>query len=935
MNSNIKFGSSEEEQHQSDQTECQVIVKMRHFFGKFKLRTVITTSLVFIVVLAIGITGFLALSNCQYAVEEISGELQASISDRIVQHLDSYLEIPHLVNALCQDDIRIGGIKVDDINSQIMYFKALSYRFPTVESICYGNDLDGNYTIISTVAGTGSVNGTDRFLGLSNKETGFSFEQFRIDEKGRVLEKTLTIPDYDPRTRPWYQAAVAGQGPTWTPIYMWLEGVVSIDAVVPVYSEERNLIGVLDTALTLEGIGDFLESLQISRNGQAFIIERSGNIIASSSMKEPFVQNDDELVRLSVHNTTDPVLERISHYLTHHISGTEEIRTREQIICDYSGERTYVEITPYQDKYGLDWLILVIIPEDDLMGKINENNRVTTLLIIISIIGTILVCILLAQWITGPVLSMNKSARALAKGDWTSWTDLDRDDELGELSHSFKNMAEQLQATFASLKASEERYISLFQSSADAILLFNGYDLVKINQAGEEMFGITETEASGKDVHHLFEDIGHTISEMIGSFMEYPEEGYQDRTISRVSKEKTVFLNIRANLVPADDRTLTLVHIRDITEQRQAIISFAEREALRDSFAHIEMILHLLPDPTFVIDKEGRVLFWNKALERMTGVSSEEIRGKGDMEYSKAFHEDKRPILIDFVLTPDMSYEGLYPYVDQSGDIIQTSLWARRSGEMKYLSVIAACLRDKNGDVFGAIESIRDITSHKMAEEGLLIANKKLNLLSSITRHDIINKVTISKGHLSLLQDTPLNKEQQYSLSAIEQSMDAIEHFIAFARTYQELGLRAPFWQDVGMLFTRAAREVDTRDIVVNNTISEISILADPLFEKVCYNLIENAVRHGIHITRIDITAEETEEGLRISVADDGKGIPDELKETIFQRGYGSNTGYGLFLAREILEISGITITERGKYQTSCRFDLDIPKGRYQRDDAE
>ncbi|MFH0966239.1 MAG: ATP-binding protein, partial [Methanobacteriota archaeon] len=117
--------------------------------------------------------------------------------------------------------------------------------------------------------------------------------------------------------------------------------------------------------------------------------------------------------------------------------------------------------------------------------------------------------------------------------------------------------------------------------------------------------------------------------------------------------------------------------------------------------------------------------------------------------------------------------------------------------------------------------------------------------------------------------------------------------------------------------------------IIININVQGISILIDPLFEKVCYNLVENAIRHGDHLTRIDITAHETCEGVRISVEDDGFGVPDDLKETIFERGFGKNTGFGLFLARDILSLSDITISERGQYGSSCRFDIDVPKGKF------
>ena len=159
--------------------------------------------------------------------------------------------------------------------------------------------------------------------------------------------------------------------------------------------------------------------------------------------------------------------------------------------------------------------------------------------------------------------------------------------------------------------------------------------------------------------------------------------------------------------------------------------------------------------------------------------------------------------------------------------------------------------------------------------------------------------------------------------------MAEIEHFVSFTKTYQELGLKVPVWKDVGEVCRKAAKDVDLGSVTVHNTIVGISILADPLLEKVCYNLIENAIRHGEGLTEISISAEEKPEGLIISVEDNGSGVPDENKEIIFERGFGKNTGYGLFLTREILSISDILITERGTFGASCRFEILVPKGKY------
>lgn len=878
-----------------------------------------------------GLTGLLAYLNSQYAVSELANQLQNEVSDRIDQHLDNYLESPHLINQLCLDSIMLGEINIHDNEGLERHFQKLSYRYKSFESIYYANELDGNYSIISTVGAPGIASGTDRFLGYSRKETNFSFEEYRIDREGQILEKTYSIPHYDPRTRPWYKAAVEAGGPAWTPIYMWLEGVVSQDAVVPVYSDQKCLLGVQGTSLTLTGIGDFLQNLQISKSGQAFIIEKTGRMVASSTIKEPFIKENGELVRLSALDCNNTVIQATTQYINQNLHDPGNIITKQQFNFVIDGERQFVQVTPYHDKYGLDWLIVVIIPESDFMENINANNQSTLLLIIGSIIGTIIICIYLARWITEPILSMNQSAKALARGDWSSWTELDRQDELGELSHSFKNMADQLHDSFSSLKSSKEQYLSLFQSSADAILLFDEFSLININRAGEEMFGLSRQETTGKDVRDLFGNVGSGIGDMIEYSSKEKNSGYVDQTITCTSDEIEKFINIRLTQVSADGKILNLVHIRDITDQRRACILFAEREALRESYSHIQMILQLLPDPTFVVDHNGYVLFWNQAMERMTRLKSEEMIGKGDSLYAEVFYQTRRPILIDLALNPEIAYENLYPYIERSGDILKTCTWVEMFGERRFLSAIAARLYNNNGHIMGAIESIRDITSLKMAEDALLIANKKLNLMSSITRHDIMNKVMISKAFLILLEEYEMNSEQVDYIEAIKRSMDAIEHFVAFTRAYQDLGLKSPTWQNVREVFNRAVMEVETRGVTIHIEIKEISIMVDPLFEKVCYNLVENAIRHGDHLTRIDITGQETDNGYRISVEDNGKGIPDDQKEIIFERGYGKNTGFGLFLVREVLSFSDITIYERGTYGVGCRFDIDVPRGKFHR----
>jgi signal transduction histidine kinase len=108
-----------------------------------------------------------------------------------------------------------------------------------------------------------------------------------------------------------------------------------------------------------------------------------------------------------------------------------------------------------------------------------------------------------------------------------------------------------------------------------------------------------------------------------------------------------------------------------------------------------------------------------------------------------------------------------------------------------------------------------------------------------------------------------------------------------------------------------------------------VEIFADPLLGKVFFNLVDNAARHGGSVSTVRVSAEEKADGYAIIFEDNGSGIADEDKEQIFERGFGKNTGMGLFLVREILAITGITIRETGKAGTGARFEIAVPRGAY------
>jgi len=226
----------------------------------------------------------------------------------------------------------------------------------------------------------------------------------------------------------------------------------------------------------------------------------------------------------------------------------------------------------------------------------------------------------------------------------------------------------------------------------------------------------------------------------------------------------------------------------------------------------------------------------------------------------------------------------------------------------------------------GTIICLFDITMHMMADDALRMANKKLNLLSSITRHDILNKISIIDSNIIFIQKRNPPKEIDTFLLKIGTTTRAIQTQIEFSRVYQDLGSTDSRWQKIDSVLPK---RMVPEGVQFQTTCGGVEVFADPMLQKVFFNLFDNSLRHGGHVRNLQITCSEEEGGLKILWDDDGVGIPEEEKERVFERGYGKNTGLGLFLVREILGITGITIRETGTPGKGAIFEITVPRGVY------
>jgi signal transduction histidine kinase len=211
----------------------------------------------------------------------------------------------------------------------------------------------------------------------------------------------------------------------------------------------------------------------------------------------------------------------------------------------------------------------------------------------------------------------------------------------------------------------------------------------------------------------------------------------------------------------------------------------------------------------------------------------------------------------------------------------------------------------------------------------LSVSNQKLNLLSSITRHDINNQVFVLSSYLELAKHQLAG--QDHIIETVEkgvQTTHIIQETIAYSKDYQDMGTKPPVWQNVKVAMLFGLSHISIGKIQHCIETGNLEILADPLLEKVCQRLLENSVKHGDCVTRIRVWHTVTPEGATIFFEDDGIGISAELKEQIFLRSEGPRASMrSLIFVREILDITGITIRETGEPGKGARFEMTVPKG--------
>ncbi|MGL5063492.1 MAG: histidine kinase dimerization/phospho-acceptor domain-containing protein, partial [Microcoleus sp.] len=397
----------------------------------------------------VGLVGYLSYRNGQQAVNAVVSRFQGEISDRVNFYLKNYLATPHLITRINADAISLNQLNLQDLPAIERHLFWQMKQFNSVGGNLFGSNR-GNFIGSTRHTGKDAIIVSDR---LDNSKISIYLAD-PLGNKGKV-ENTFRQPDV--RQRPWYKSAASAGTPTWTPIFQLGDRKgLSINANRPIYAPENNeLLGVFSVSLNLKAIGQFLNSLQVGNSGKIFIMERSGLLVANSTPELPYINTSkQEFKRLKAIESRNTLISATALYLTENFGNQfNKLDRSEQVEFTFNGKRQFVQVTPFQDEFGLDWSIVVVVPEADFMEQINANTRATLLLCIAALIVSTSMGIITARWIATPIRRLNIAAKDIARGQWSKTVKFDRTDEVGELANSFNHMASQLQDYFSNLQS--------------------------------------------------------------------------------------------------------------------------------------------------------------------------------------------------------------------------------------------------------------------------------------------------------------------------------------------------------------------------------------------------------------------------------------------------------------------------------------------------
>ncbi|MFL0658585.1 PAS domain S-box protein, partial [Cylindrospermopsis raciborskii UAM/DH-MRr] len=738
----------------------QDTMTINKIFGKIPLKILLSIFYLIPIITSVAVVSYVSYRTGEESVNELTNELMTSTTERVRDHLNKYLQIPQRIVAINRQGIENSYLIPENWEALRLYFFSQLKVYKTPAAIYFGG-ANGTY-IVSAQDEMGIISPKNSYLGGGTHPSYLGQRRvYIVNEQGKYVKiiPGQTKP-FTPINFPWFKTALNQNKQTWTPIYPYFYiPTAIISAFSPVYRNNK-FIGVVGCDLALTHVSLHLQKLQFSPSGKLFIIERSGDIIATSTNEKPFIKivkdnNTDrnvKLTRLSATKSSNPIISKTAKVLFQRWGDLHKIREATSFKFNGSNNQRYFShIYPYQDEYGLDWLIVAVLPESDFLDKIHTNFHRTSIFLAITLFIFAGLSMVLTHWIIQPIKDLNTAAKKLRKDRFDS-LDLDLDlklksilnrrDEVGQLGESFQAMAGELALSFirvkTALQESQDKFTKIFRSSPDPIVITDRVQniFLDVNPSFLHLTGYSEMEVINHGVEGLCLPCDSQKLLLVRKKLE--NQGHIHNLefdwLTKSGEVKTSLVSSERILINGRDCVISVC--KDITDRKKA------EENLRQSEERFRTAFENAGSGMALVSLNGYFIRVNRSLCQILGYDSPDLLTKKVTEIIAGEELSK-----DF----DLAYQFL------SGQITNYQVeksCLHKSGKIIWVLLNVSLLCDINGNPLHFIWQIQDISERHEVEQ-------LKNEFVSVVSHEVRTPLTAIKGALEILATGILVDEPQ------------------------------------------------------------------------------------------------------------------------------------------------------------------------------
>ncbi|MFB2934349.1 PAS domain S-box protein [Aerosakkonemataceae cyanobacterium BLCC-F154] len=669
------------------------------------LRWVLVIPFVLQTVGAAALVGYLSYGSGERTVIALIDRLMDEKSDRIQDQLNVYLNIPRQFVQINRLTIEQKSLNLNNSNQLKEYFRQQIQTFPALTSLGWRN-----------------VQGKQVFAIRNSLK-----HPIRNQTGNLAPSESLIILENRAASSSWYQAAAKTGKQTWTPISA--DAVFSLPGMnfsTPVYQTGK-FQGVLTSGILLSDLSRKLKSLRFSSTGQVLIIERSGDLVASSTEEQVFARSvtDNSLVRLRITDSQNQVNRLLGQYLFNQWHDLNQIQAPQHFDLWVEGRKLLAQVAPFRDGYGLDWLVVTVIPESDFMAEIQASRRVTILLCLLILGVAIASGTFMASRFSFRMNRLNQLSDAIAAGNLSARLPADSPVvEVRSVARSFNLMADQLQSLFDrfenALQESEERFTTIFRASPDPISITSLAEerFLEVNHRMVEFYGYSREEFIGRTATELGLWASLTVRQQFTQL--FQKQGRVDNlevTFSTKSGElKVVLLSAKLCNLQGLDAVITIA--RDISDHKKTELALRQSEA---KFSELAAASPAVIYTLLVSDREGMQFeYLSPAAQEIHEIPIADLLRDGSLILNQIVPEDL------------IRYQEAAHHARETGEQFQCEFRIiTPSGKTKWLSVNSRSQRRETGEFVWHGITI-DITDRKIAEIAFQETEARYRILSEI-----------------------------------------------------------------------------------------------------------------------------------------------------------------------------------------------------------